>query len=1134
MLGYESELDELAVTVSTIKSVLLNAESKHQELSDEGRNYIDRLKEAVYDVDDLLDEFNTVVQREKMKNGGNVLKKVCRFFSPSNYAFNMSCEIKKLTNKLDKIAKDHQQFGLSDVHVPLKRRDATFSHTSDNYIIGRESDKESVVAMLLGDSDSMNGVGGNVPFVSVIGMGGLGKTALAQLVYNDCRIEETFEYRSWVCVSEDFSVENIFRQMLGKNEFQIEELQKEFRKSTEGKKYLLVLDDVWSENRDEWDKLKVFLDVGREGSKVLITSRSRKVARVLEDHLMYELKGLSEDDSWDLFKKFAFRKEQEPINNDDHLFDISKEILKKCANVPLALRVVGSMLYDQDESKWLSLRTANLASLGQGEEGIIPILKFSYYELSSALKSCFSYCALFPKDYVIKKEILIKLWLVHGCLDQSDDCRNEEDIGEEYFSTLLSRCFLQDVTIDEYGEINGCKMHDLIHDLAQEVAGKETVMLDSRAGEFDRRNRHLSLTGDGYTLLGGSQWNEMNKLRTFLHISDGYKRMNLIKSNVTPICFHLKRVRVLDLSFSGLTTLPDEVGNLLHLRYLDLSENWELSVLPNSITKLYNLQVLNLSNTLIRKLPRNMKKLVNLRHLLFPRLSDHGMPKGMDRLTCLRTLSTFVVENETSKQGNKLRDFKALVNLRGDLTIKFPSDSSSDVANYQDVELTRALQLKMLRIHFEELGTASIPETLLASLQPHNKLKGIEIEWYNGLRLPTWVHSLTTSLPNLVKIQLGSFERLEILPSLSQLPHLKYLILEYMPNVEFIEGSIIAGTSDGELLFFPSLEELTLRGFQKLKGWWREEINRVTGEEGSSSMAVPSFPSLRDLLLQNCPSLATCPSCPKLRSLYVGNCHETLTFFENKRVVPADPGYPTAAHSSSLSSSIPLLYLDRVTIDDIGMLDCLFGESLGGISHLIIESFEGESLSISAEKCVELVSSIKSLRIIFCPNLMSLSGVAKYFTSLQSLSIWFCDNTKLGNNEEATMTSLEWLDLSYVPKLVNLPGEFQYSTALKSMSIDNCENLESLPEWINCLTSLQTLRIQSCSKLKSLPEAIARMPALQALYITDCDNLERRCRQPDGEDWPNVCHIPHLEVTSWRERKGRERRGFKIFCLDSK
>ncbi|XP_074312709.1 putative disease resistance protein RGA1 [Silene latifolia] len=1124
MFGYESQLDDLKLTVSTIKCVLIDAESKHQELGHGGREYIERLKEAVYDVDDLLDEFNTMVQKNKLIKGSKSSKKVRRFFSRSNQvlvAFNMSREIKNLRSKLDKIAKDRQQFGFTDVYVPIKRKPETMSFVGEDTIIGREDDREAIVKMLLGDSDSesSNVVGHKVSYVTVVGIGGLGKTALAQLVYSDSRVEKAFELKMWVCVSDDFILEKIFRQMLGRDVFNIEDLQRQVRNMIEGKRYLLVLDDVWSESRDEWDKLKSFLDLGNMGSRVVVTSRSKKVAKVVAHDLMYELKGLSKENSWNLFKRLAFEQGKKPMDSTHHLFDIGKEIVKKCADVPLAIRVAASMLYDQDEKKWMSLKNvANLMEMGPGQNGVMPILKYSYYHLTPALKSCFSYCALFPKDWRLDKESLVRLWVAHGCLDQPSGYQNEEDVGDEYFSMLLQRCFLQDVKRDRYGEIYECKMHDLIHDLAQEVAGKETILLDSFQGHLSRRNIHLSFTTDVHALLTSiiTELGETYTLRTFLNL--GYN-LQLSESNVIAICSHLRRLRVLDLRYSSISTLPDTMGNLSHLRNLNLSDNDALRVLPNSITKLYNLQVLNVDRTSVSELPLDMRKLVNLRHLSLRGCSClRHMPPGLDTLTSLHTLTTFVVGKEVPDEGNigKLKDLNALVNLRGKLNIVFNSYSTFDMANYRNVELLNAAHLKNLIIQFSDQG--AIDESLLACLKPHSKLTRIKIENYDGFKLPSWAKSLASSLPNLVQINLTNFDGIEILPSLSRLRHLKCLEVLGMPNVEFMESEVVVGPGYDELLFYPSLEKLVLCKFPKLKGWWSEEINWGTGKVGSPPAVVPSFPSLRELCLYDCPSLRSLPSCSKLCNLNLHKYHGTLTFLENKRAVPGDS---TRGSSSSLSSGFPLLYMESVRTDDTRALDCLFEKYPEGIQYLGIQNFEGESLSTLAEKCIEHAPYIKHLGIWDCPNLMSLSGEVRHITSLQILTIGRCKNLELeNNNEEAATATTSWeslhllsqLSFYSLTKLINLPKELQYLTSLQLLRIEECENLEALPEWINNLTSLITLHIIRCDKLKSLPEAIAHMPALETLGIYGCENLTRRCRQPDGEDWPKLRHIPHLIV----------------------
>ncbi|KAL9238566.1 hypothetical protein vseg_012967 [Gypsophila vaccaria] len=1109
MFGYESQLDELKTTVFTIKSVLLDAESKHQELTHGGRDYIERLKDAVYNVDDLLDEFNTMVQKEKNKMGGKISKKVGRFFSRSNQflvAYNMSQEIKNLRSKLDKIAKDRQQFGFSDVYRPLKRRAETMSFASEDSIIGRETDKEAVVDMLLGDSESTN----DVDYVTIVGIGGLGKTALARLVYNDNRIEDAFELKMWVCVSEDFVLEKIFQQILGRDGSKIEHFQKEVRKLIQGKRYFLVLDDAWSESRDEWDNLKSFLSFGARGSRVVVTSRSKKVARVVGDELMYELKGLSDDSSWNLFKKLAFKQGKEPVDRNDHFFDIGKEIVKKCVNVPLSIRVVGSMLYEQDESKWLALRNANLIDIGHDEGGIMPILKYSYYHLTPALKTCFSYFALFPKDFMIDKELLVRLWLAQGCLHATHDYRSEEDVGEEYFSILLQRCFLQDIIRDIYGEIKYCKIHDLIHDLAHEVAGKETIIFDTLVGQFDKRVRHLSFTNNGCHLLARpiTQLKKMKTLRTFL-IATARMGHCLPKPNVNAICSHLRRLRVLYLHPFEFNTLPGSVANLSHLRFLDLSGNMSLTVLPKSITELFNLLVLNIDYTEVRELPQDMRKLVNLRHLSLRSCSSlTHMPPDLDTLSSLHMLSWFVVGDETSNKGNvgKLRDLRALVNLRDELTIKFNNNFSCDVAEYEEVELLRLAPLKHLTLLFSDRG-ASIHETLLAGLQPHCRLMSIRIKSYKGFRIPTWAESLTTSLPCLVCIHLSSFDCLDILPSLSQLRHLKYLKLKGLSNVEFVESDVVNVPSENLLTFFPSLEKLNLIQLPKLKGWWREETSRVLGEAGASSVVVPSFPFLCELIVKYCPNLAVFPSCPKLISVTLHGCHESLALLGRKTAVPSNPTIG------------PVISLKELAIDNVGALDCLFGESLRDINQLSIGCFDGESLS-NAEKLLKIATSIEKLDVIYCRNLRSLSRVVEHLTRLRSLNISNCENLELENNEDGvtvmtwkSLRSLSRLRLYLLPKLLNLPKEFQYLTSLESLDINSCENLESLPNWLDCLTSLKKLSVQKCKRMKSLPEAIGHMRSLKSLFLINNDeNLMERCRKPDGEDWPKICHIPFLYI----------------------
>ncbi|KAL2925066.1 putative disease resistance protein RGA3, partial [Bienertia sinuspersici] len=292
-------------------------------------------------------------------------------------------------------------------------------------IIGREDDLESIVGTLIDPN-----VQRDVSFLSIVGIGGLGKTTLAQLVYNDPRL--------WTCVADQdqqqlLDVKEIICKILGENKKSLPWIRckANFEKKLAINKLLLVLDDVWTEIG------------GRRGSWIVVTTRSQETSRIIRDSLMYKLQGLSNENCWLLFERTAFGTEQSNFPTD--LVKIGRDIVGGCARIPLAIRVVGSLLYGQEKSMWLSVRDVGLTNIRESQNDIMPILKLSYHHLESPLKSCFSFCAVFPKDFIIEKTMLINMWMAQGYIVPLDEGQSIEDAAEDYFSILLRRCFFQDI-----------------------------------------------------------------------------------------------------------------------------------------------------------------------------------------------------------------------------------------------------------------------------------------------------------------------------------------------------------------------------------------------------------------------------------------------------------------------------------------------------------------------------------------------------------------------------------------------------------------------------------------------------------------------------------------------------------------
>ncbi|GAB2282597.1 hypothetical protein Dimus_017135 [Dionaea muscipula] len=451
--GFQDQLDKLKDTANTMKDVLSDAEQR-QVVDKALRLWLERLRSVVYDADDLFDEFSTIVMRKELMTGStlSIEPEVRRFFSRYNqaaFAYKMARQVKTIRGRLDDIAKDGDMFALGLLHgidigqPPSLGTRETYSYVAADDVIGRDEDREAIVEMLLDPN-----VEEKISVLSIVGMGGLGKTILAQLVFNDDKIKNHFESRFWVCVGDDVFdmkvvIAKILMSVMGEKPGDgIDELQSQLQWVIGGKKYLLVLDDLWNENRGKWLELKNLLMVGSMGSKILVTTRSRGVAKIVGTTSPYDLKGLPEEKSWSLFERMASEPGQQQLH--PNLVKVGKEIVKKCANVPLAIRTLGGLLYGQEESMWLSFKENELSKIPEGGNIIMAILKISYHHLASPLKNCFAYCALFPKDYEIDKETLIYLWMAEGFIIPSYEGQSLEELqqvaadGEEYNNAKLA------------------------------------------------------------------------------------------------------------------------------------------------------------------------------------------------------------------------------------------------------------------------------------------------------------------------------------------------------------------------------------------------------------------------------------------------------------------------------------------------------------------------------------------------------------------------------------------------------------------------------------------------------------------------------------------------------------------------
>ncbi|WRX11728.1 NB-ARC - like 10, partial [Theobroma cacao] len=710
------EIENWKKTLETIHAVLADAEEKKMK-NKAVKIWLADLQDLAYDVSDILDEFATeALGRKLMKAHQASTSKAQKFLTslnPRSIMFNskMMSKIKEITGRLEDLATRKINLQLEKyVGRPMRipKSKPSTSLVNEATVQGRDKDKKAIIDLLL----RKDGNDAGVSVIPITGMGGIGKTTLAQLVYNDNSIRDYFDLKAWVCVSNEFDVikttktilESVTSQSCNKND--LNSLQVELKENLSGKKFLLVLDDVWNENYDDWTKLRSPFDAGITGSKIIVTTRNSNVSSIMRTVADHSLQILSDNDSLCMLAHHAL--ERGDFTGHLDLKEIGMEIVKKCGGLPLAIKTIGGLLRTKvNHDAWNYILKSDIWNLPEEKSDITPALWLSYYYLPSQLKQCFAYCSLVPKDYEFKEEEIVLLWMAEGFLNGANTKRKIQDLGSKYFEELVSR--------ERHDDMNGPI----------------------------NRTRHSSYIIGSYDGIKKFEtFFEAKSLRTYLPFEMMQQWRCYLSNNVlNDLLPALKCLRVLSLKRYCIIEIPSSIGNLKHLRYLNFSCT-EIKSLPDSICSLYNLETLLLRYCYnFEKLPLKIGILENLCHLdMTDANSIKEMPSGIGKLTNLQVLSNFIVGQG---DGLNIREMQNLLNLKGRLCIS-ELHNVDEAQHAWEAKLSSKLDLENLELKWsrdfnENLRRKEVEKEVLNSLQPHKDVKELAIKYYGGIEFPDWV-----------------------------------------------------------------------------------------------------------------------------------------------------------------------------------------------------------------------------------------------------------------------------------------------------------------------------------------------------------------------------------------------------------
>ncbi|XP_021600837.1 disease resistance protein RPM1 isoform X3 [Manihot esculenta] len=807
LVGIKDELEEISKELVSMRSFLQDAE-RNKVMSKGEETWVAEVRDTAHQIEDLIDEYMYYMYRKQYSTVAHRI-----FLTPKSLL-----EKRRIASKLQQINKNiigmderRKRFGNDHVEGSNAHCDLTL-YPRDSAVFMKEDDvvgfvdESRLLKTWLIDGEK------HLTLISVVGMGGSGKTTLVAKTCNNETAKSYFDCYAWVTVSQTYARDDLLRKLIkechesGKARVPNDLGTKDFKDLVEyligylkHKKYLVILDDVWDISL--WENIKASLPNNEFGSRIIFTTRNEDVGSFssnVRSHML-TIKPLKNEEAWDLFCKKAFFSNPDK-SCPEELKPLALELVGKCDGLPLAIVALGGVMSSKKStSEWSSVWDNLNWQLNSNPrlEIVKSILLLSFNYLPSPLKYCFLYCCLFPEDYKIRRQRLIRLWIAEGFI-QNVDRTTPNEVAESYFMELTLRSMLQVGSRNACGRPRACQMHDLLREIGISMLEREKfgVVYDGKIKIKEcqlHQARRLSIQTTNGDL---QSYGNMRRLRSLLVFVDSSVSFS---STSLP---NLKLMRSLDLENVAINILPEGLGTLLNLRYLNL-RGTQVQKLPKSIGKLRNLESLDITNTKVKELPSEVAELQNLYHLIMwskgiaNNLGDFLYLNGLQVPFKISKLKKLQVLYYIEAKGDIIRQLGSMTQLRrmgiSNLREADEHDLCSSILN---LKLIRTLRLYVNNeAEFLRMDALETPPPQLQKLGLHGKLE----------RVPHWF----CSLQNLTSLGLlGSSLEEDQLPHVAALPNLGRvtLINSFVgENLHFYSG-------------FAKLKELYLFKFRQLKG----------------------------------------------------------------------------------------------------------------------------------------------------------------------------------------------------------------------------------------------------------------------------------------------------------------------------